>query len=240
MAGLTSFRLAANAPDPDSMLMHGLIDPVQANYMILLIAGIIMILTLWFSRKARTVTRTEVDLGRQFKGVEKFGKSFIARIVVDMGLSVGAFLRKIIPVSFQRTIQSRFHSRKPQKPGSGEIAAFDLIRASVNLMVASSLISFGTSLKLPLSTTYVTFMVAMGTSLADGAWAADSAVQRVNGVLTVIGGWFLTALLASTVAFFFALIIYFGRLPVIAVLVVLACYFVYKTHIIHRNREKQS
>ena len=240
MAGLASYQLARNSGDPFSMTMEGLHQPVIINILILLIASMVMVLSLWISKKARGVTQTEVDLARQEKGAERFESSLIARIIVDISLALFESIQKIIPNSVRQWIAGRLDIRmyKSVNHATGKVPSFDLIRASVNLMVASSLISFGTSLKLPLSTTYVTFMVAMGTSLADKAWGIESAASRLTGVLTVIGGWFFTAFSAFIVAAFLAFIIYFGKFIAIFLLIILSIFFVYKTHAFHRMRQK--
>ena len=149
-------------------------------------------------------------------------------------------LQKIIPNSVRKWISERLDIGKYKSANNakGKVPSFDLIRASVNLMVASSLISFGTSLKLPLSTTYVTFMAAMGSSLADKAWGIESAASRLTGVLTVIGGWFFTAFLAFIIAAFLAFIIYFGKFIAIFLLIILSIFFVYKTHAYHRMHQR--
>jgi len=178
-----------------------------ANPMFLIIAGLVMVLTLWISKKSRNVIQTEIDLGRQEEGVERFSGNEIARIFVRLvGFSVSLIL-KLVPLSIRQAINRRYSTRpaaiteNPDDP-----PAFDLVRASTNLTIAAALISLGTYLKLPLSTTYVTFMLAMGTSLADRAWSQDSSVYRVSGVITVIGGWFFTAIAALTLSAVFALI----------------------------------
>jgi len=166
-----------------------------------------MVLALWFSKKARKVTATEVNLSRQDSGVERFGSTPSSKALVRGAINLGKTVDRILPDSVTRFIDNRF---KPLAPVKEEKASFDLIRASVNLTIASLLISLATSLRLPLSTTYVTFMVAMGSSLADRAWGRESAVYRVTGVLTVITGWFITALAAFTVSGIFAYILMIG------------------------------
>lgn len=243
MAGFSAFRIAAkSAGDPLTMNMAPLAGPVQTETGFLILAGFIMIVTLWFSRKAQTVTRTEVGLGRQgVEGDEQFGSSYLARVVVSMGLALSGMITRIIPSGLQKWISKRFdHSETHKKyKNPADRPAFDLLRASVNLTVASALISFATSLKLPLSTTYVTFMVAMGSSLSDRAWGRESAVYRVTGVLTVVGGWFVTAFLASTSALVMAFLIYIFHLPAIIIFISIAFFFIYRTHVVHKRREKE-
>ena len=160
------------------------------------------------SKKARSVTETEINLGRQNQGFERFGSSMLARNLVKFGIQFSAFLKKILPKNVVDFFTSRINPNDyPQTKNPNEQPAFDMVRASVNLVVASALVSVGTSLKLPLSTTFVTFSVAMATSLADKAWGRESAVYRINGVLTVFGGWFLTAFLAFSTCFIFTLLI---------------------------------
>lgn len=241
LAGYSSFLFANGNPNFSSITMEVLHDPVQLNNWFLIGSGVVMMLTLWISKKSRTVIKTEVNLGRQGEGFERFESSTLSRTVVRMMVALIEFVKKITPVSLHKLINRRFDLNAAvvtSLPGETP-PAFDLIRASVNLMVSAVLISFGTSLKLPLSTTYVTFMVAMGTSLSDRSWGRESAVYRVNGVLTVIGGWFFTALLASLIAGTFVTILYFGKLYAVIALVLLGLYSVYNTHIIHKKREKE-
>ncbi len=205
IAGLESYRAwSGSGVDPGSFFMTALAIPVQTESWMLLLAGAIMAATLWLSKKAQSVTKTEVNLGRQDDGVERFAPNEAARMTVRVTLAVANFLRPLVPPSLREKSDAAF--RPAPRPGKGESnrPAFDLIRASVNLAVASMLIAFATSLKLPLSTTYVTFMVAMGSSLSDRAWGRESAVYRVAGVLSVIGGWFMTALIAFVVSGVFA------------------------------------
>jgi len=161
-----------------------------------------MVLTLRFSKKAKSVTATSIDLSRQGEGSERFASSGLARFLVRQAVVTSNGMARIVPPKVVSFVNGRFDAEK-HLDQSDVTTAFDLVRASVNLVVASILIAIGTSLKLPLSTTYVTFMVAMGTSFSDQAWGRESAVYRVTGVLTVIGGWFMTALIAFVVSFFF-------------------------------------
>ncbi|GJL68979.1 MAG: phosphate transporter [Nitrospirales bacterium] len=201
-----------------------------ATPIFLFIAGVVMVITLWVSKKARNVIQTEIDLGRQEEGVERFRGNEIARIFVRfVSFSVSQSL-KLVPLSIRQAINRRYAARpvaiteSPDDP-----PAFDLVRASTNLTIAAALISMGTYLKLPLSTTYVTFMLAMGTSLADRAWSQDSAVYRVSGVITVIAGWFLTAIAALSLSAVFALIVGtygFVGIGIVILLVALGLYTV--------------
>jgi phosphate/sulfate permease len=241
LAGMNAYGVAVDTTNPLTATMEALQKPMRANTFLLLIAGGIMVTTLWLSRKSRTVSRTELSLGRQDEGMERFGSSTLSRTVV--GIVYGAFrcARKLIPVSLRKTISGRLD------PGAyqGDILvhrkppAFDLLRASVNMIVASAVISFATSLKLPLSTTYVTFMVAMGTSLADQAWGRESAVYRITGVMMVVGGWFFTALSAFTTALVFGLIIYSLKASAVVALLVLVVFVIWTTYRYHRKKEEE-
>jgi phosphate/sulfate permease len=193
-------------------------DKVSTPTFLLLLSGLIMVLTLWFSEKAHRVVKTSVDLSRQSEGKERFQSNLLSQQLVKMSMFLNSGFVRVLPSKAKNSIERQF-----KKPSVNyidqkiEAPAFDMIRAAVNLMVASLLISFATSLKLPLSTTYVTFMVAMGTSLADRAWGSDSAVYRVAGVLNVIGGWFMTAIVAFITAALLATIIFtFGEISLIA------------------------
>lgn len=238
IGALSAFQIGSAAGSSDTM-MEALKAPVRANIWILLAAGVVMVLTLIFSRKARTVTKTEVSLGRQEEGVERFESIVLARSIVRMSISLFSILKKLIPDIIQQKIKARIdpNTVKPVAAADGEVPSFDLLRAAVNLMVSSALISFGTSLKLPLSTTFVTFMVAMSTSLADQAWGRESAVYRVTGVITVIGGWFFTAFMAFTTCFLFSLFIFNVGLPAIIILVIFGFFFFFRSNRLHRDRE---
>ncbi len=237
LAGFESFKafMGSGSIDPSGFQMEILREPVNTPLYFLLISGLIMILTLRFSKKAKTVTATTIDLSRQGEGSERFASTSLARFIVRRSLQFGNGITKITPPVLSTLFEKRFDS-EPGSDEKDEKVAFDLVRASVNLVVASILISIGTSLKLPLSTTYVTFMVAMGTSLADGAWGRDSAVYRITGVLTVIGGWFFTAFIAFLVSFIIATIIFFGKLPAILILVAISIWVLLKTTSFHNKK----
>ncbi|HOJ03466.1 MAG TPA: inorganic phosphate transporter [Bacteroidota bacterium] len=242
LAGLFAMQHVQGVENPLTQMMGALAEPVRANTWMLLIAGAIMAATLWMSKKARTVTATEVNLGRQGEGHERFESNAAARSIVRAVLAVIHFFSWITPAPVKAAVARRFDTTKykPQPDANGEYPSFDYLRAAVNLIVSALLISFGTTLKLPLSTTYVTFMVAMATALPDRAWGRDSAVYRVAGVLTVIGGWFFTAIIASTAAAIIATIIYFTKLPGLLVLVGLAVALLFRSIHLHRSREKAS
>jgi len=220
--------------------MSSLENAVPAEPFLLFAAGAIMVLTLWFSKKARTVSDTEIDLARQGEGHEKFNPNVLSRFVVKSGTQVALVLDKLIPKSLQRKIDSRFEKPVIDLPKHEiyELPAFDMVRASINLVVAGILIASATSMKLPLSTTYVTFMVAMGTSLADRAWGRESAVYRVAGVLKVIGGWFFTAFVAFAAAGTLTYLIYIGRGAMIAVLLLLAILLLVRNYLSHKSKVK--
>jgi hypothetical protein len=213
---------------------------VRANTLLLLLAGLVMVVTLWVSRKARSVTKTEVNLGRQDEGYERFESTMLSRTVVRATMALFNNGGRLFPQMLRSWIDRRLDRTRALAGDGGDVEApsFDLVRASVNLMVASILIAFATSMKLPLSTTYVTFMVAMGTSLSDQAWGRESAVYRVSGVLTVIGGWFFTALMAFTVSSLFALAIFVGKAPAVIVLLATAIVQIVRNHLFHRRRER--
>jgi phosphate/sulfate permease len=241
LAGFESFKIfaAQGAQGPGSFLMNALKGEIATPTMFLLIAGLIMVITLWVSRKARSVIKTQLRLSDQDRVNERFGSTLLARTLVRQSMQLGKFIKGILPEPFLKAVDRRFNDKYFKKSVKKDKSiSFDLLRASVNLVIASILIAFGTSQKLPLSTTYVTFMVGMGTSLADGAWNRESAVYRVTGVMTVIGGWFFTALSAFSVAFLIALFINWFNIYAILILIALTVFFLYKTHILHSSKEK--
>lgn len=242
LAGLKAVQLFNAAPgaDPTTFLMTGLADDVKTETWMLLLAGLVMAYTLWTSKKARSVIETSVDLSRQGEGSERFNSSILSRNIVRGALNMSNTIGRFLPDRVNNWLEKRF--TPPSEDTLAEMpegAAFDMIRASVNLVVASMLIALGTSLKLPLSTTYVTFMVAMGTSLTDKAWGRESAVYRITGVLSVIGGWFFTALAAFTVSLIAAIILFYGGLVATFVLLGIAGFLIYRTHIIHLRRTNE-
>ncbi|WP_430965118.1 inorganic phosphate transporter [Spongiimicrobium sp. 2-473A-2-J] len=222
--------------------MQGLSAPVRTPTMLLLLSGGIMVLTLWLSSKARKVVQTSVDLSRQDEGDERFRPNFLSRQVVKFSIRAMDNLGVLLPLSLRKRIDRQFEKPYTYVPKSRvqDMPAFDMVRASVNLMVASVLISIATSMKLPLSTTYVTFMVAMGTSLADRAWGPESAVYRVAGVLNVIGGWFFTALSAFSAAAVSAYIIHLGGFPAVIALLIVAFVLIGRNYLIHNRTVKES
>ncbi|GMN10245.1 inorganic phosphate transporter [Croceitalea sp. MTPC9] len=220
--------------------MQGLSAAVRTPTLLLLLSGGIMVVTLWFSSKAKSVVKTSVDLARQDEGDERFQPNFISRQVVKFSVAAFENISSIIPPSLREKIDKRFEVPYTYVPKSKvqDMPAFDLVRAAVNLMVASVLISIATSMKLPLSTTYVTFMVAMGTSLADRAWGAESAVYRVAGVLNVIGGWFFTAFSAFTAAAIIAYILHLGGFISLVILLMLAAALLLRNYMAHNKKTK--
>ena len=218
---------------PDSFLMTSLLGPASTPWYFLVGSGAIMVYALFTSKKAHAVIKTSVDLSRQDEGEEAFGSTPIARTLVRISLNMSNSLSRIIPEGTKNWIDSRFRKDEAIIADGG---AFDLVRASVNLVLAGLLIAVGTSLKLPLSTTYVTFMVAMGSSLSDRAWGRDSAVFRITGVLSVIGGWFLTAGAAFTICFFVALIIHFGGTVAIVLLIGLAAFTLIRSQVLFKKK----
>ena len=222
-----------------NLLMSGLAGKVPTPTILLVLSGLVMVVTLWTSRKARSVVKTSLDLGRQDAGYERFPSSLLSRSLVRNFVGITKWIDDKVPDGFKQKVIRRFDQEpfivRQQREGENP-PAFDLIRASVTLVVASSLIAFGTALKLPLSTTYVTFMVFMGASLADGAWGRESAVYRITGVFSVIAGWFFTAFSAFTISFIMALIIYYGGIVAMIILIVLAGLLIYRTHRLHNKR----
>ena len=241
IAGFKSFQAwaAAGNVSPDSFTMEMLSGEVSTPFIILILSGVIMIITLVTSKKAQKVTETEVNLGRQVEGSERFGSSLLARAIVRNSLKVNKKIAKYIPDHVSTFIEKRFYQTRDSISDDPNAPAFDKVRAAINLIVASILIAFGTSLKLPLSTTYVTFMVAMGSSLADRAWDRESAVYRISGVFAVIGGWFLTAVIAFTISAIVAWLISAGGMPVIIGFILMAIVIVIRTQIIFKKKSKK-
>ncbi len=240
LAGFESFKtyIASGVP-ADHLAMTALAGKVKTPTLYLLIAGLVMVITLWLSKKARSVVQTSINLSTQSDVNERFESSGIARAIVRQFIQISKVIQSIFPESFRDKIGKRFDAVNDSDDDSKENGvAFDLIRASVNLVVASILIALGTSLRLPLSTTYVTFMVAMGTSLADGAWDRESAVYRITGVITVIGGWFFTAVSAFTLCLIIALFIAKTWVWGVFILGLLTLFLIYRTHALHKKKSK--
>lgn len=236
LAGYSSFidYTANGAGNPDGFLMTSLLGPAKTPWYFLIGAGAIMVFALCTSKKAHAVIKTSVDLSRQDEGEETFGSTPIARTLVRFSMTLANGISRITPLPMKNWLNTRFRKDEAIIADGG---AFDLVRASVNLVLAGLLIALGTSLKLPLSTTYVTFMVAMGTSLADRAWGRDSAVYRITGVLSVIGGWFITAGAAFTICFFVALALHYGGNISIIALIGLAVFILIRSQVMYKKRK---
>ena len=244
IAAVQSFELFQQSGQAADTFMMGQLaeDSVVAPFYFLLLAGAVMVYTLWTSKKARNVIETEVSLARQSSDSadEKFAPNLLSKAIVRSMVILGGVVNYFLPKSWQIQMDKRFE--KPifiAKDNNDEEPAFDMLRASVNLMVASILISIGTSMKLPLSTTYVTFMVAMGTSFADRAWDRDSAVYRVAGVFNVIGGWFVTAIVAFISSFVIAYILYVGEVYALVAMLILVGILLYKSNRKYNKKEKE-
>ncbi len=228
--------------DPSLFSMESLDKKVPAEPLLLFLAGGIMVVTLWFSKKAKTVAETEIGLSRQHDTHEKFKPNLFSRGIVNFFFRTSSLLSFIMPKALREKIEESFDRKDTliiNKDQSVDAPAFDMIRASVNLMVAGILISVATAMKLPLSTTYVTFMVAMGTSLADRAWGRESAVYRVAGVLSVIGGWFLTAIGAFIASGIVVYLIRWDKATMIPVLLLLTIMLLIRNFLRHKNKSSQ-
>lgn len=219
LAGFSAYKIAtANGALDMNMLMELLREPAHTELYILIASGAVMVFALFTSKKSKNVIKTSINLSRQNDGDEMFSSSAIARNIVRGSRRMGTFIVQNTPNQVKKWTSSRFSKEGISMEND---AAFDLIRASIGLVVASSLIAIGTSLKLPLSTTYVTFMVAMGASLADKAWGRESAVYRVSGVINVVGGWFITAIAAFIITAIMAVILYFGGIVAMTIFVLI-------------------
>ena len=229
--------------DATAFSMEVLDKKVPAEPILLFLAGGVMVLTLWFSKKAKTVSETEISLSRQLDTHEKFNPNFLSRAIVGMSFGLSSAFNKLLPTGAKNTIEKSFEKKNAvvlSKDQSIEAPAFDVIRASVNLMVSGVLISIATSMKLPLSTTYVTFMVAMGTSLADRAWGRESAVYRVAGVINVIGGWFMTALAALLASGVVVFLIRWNKEVMIPVLLLMTVLLLIKNFLKHKQLQMKN
>lgn len=242
MAAYHSYEAWVSSGMDTTMSMAVLDKKVPAEPLLLFIAGTIMVLTLWFSKKAKTVAETEISLSRQSETHEKFEPNAISRAVVKGSSDLSRYFSVIVPNSIQNRINNSF--KKPNilltKDQSIDAPAFDMIRASVNLMVAGVLIAIATSMKLPLSTTYVTFMVAMGTSLADRAWGRESAVYRVAGVLNVIAGWFGTAIGAFVAAGTVVFLINWNPQVMTPILLLITTFLLYRNYKSHKDKSTKA
>ena len=239
LAGLSSYQdymANANGAAPDAFMMTSLMESAKTTPVFLLIAGFVMIIAMATSKKAQNVIKTSVDLSRQDEGDEMFGSSSAARVIVRNCQNADSWLNHFLPQGLKNWINSRFNKNDVELE---ESAAFDVVRAAVNLVLASMLITIGTNLKLPLSTTYVTFMVAMGSSLADHAWSRESAVFRVTGVLSVIGGWFITAGVAFFACAVVCLAMHFGGIVVQSAFIALVIFMLIRSNIQYNKKQKE-
>lgn len=239
LTGLEAYQdyTANGHGDAQGFLMRSLMDSAHTPAVYLMAAGVVMVLALVFSKKAQHVVKTSVDLSRQDEGDEMFGSSGVARTLVRTSRTLLGGVTAVLPRSVVQWVDSRFNADAAVlKQG----AAFDEIRAAVNLVLAGALVALGTSLKLPLSTTYVTFMVAMGASLADRAWSRESAVFRITGVLSVIGGWFITAGVAFMLCFLVCTALFFGSFVAMAVAIAIAIFLLIRSHLRYGNSSKTS
>lgn len=238
LAGYSSFQdYSANAGgDAAGYMMDSLNGPAHTPVLFLIAAGLIMVISLATSKKAFNVVKTSVDLARQDAGDEMFGSSKMARVLVRFSTNTASALSELVPNGVKRWFAKRFDNENVVLPQG---AAFDEIRATVNLVVSSLLIALGTSLTLPLSTTYVTFMVAMGSSLADKAWGRESAVFRITGVISVIGGWFITAGAAFFLCFLVALAMSLGGLTMASILIALSIVLLVRSNIKYKKKQAE-
>ena len=236
IAGYDSFNIASAAGDT-AMMMGDLAKPIEAKSWMLILAGLIMVAALWFSKKAWKVSETELNLSKKDVGVERFGSSPISRALVRGAVTSNRRISKLLPNRVVEFIRSRFVD--PDESYNRDAVSFDLLRATVNLTTAALLISVATSYKLPLSTTYVTFMVAMGSSLTDRAWGRESAVYRITGVLAVISGWFLTAFIAFSISFIISITLMYGGTFAVIGMIILSCLLIYQSSSIIRKRDEK-
>lgn len=240
LAGLDSyndFMANANGASADSFLMTSLMESAKTPPIYLIAAGVVMIIAMATSKKAHNVIKTSVDLSRQDEGDEMFGSSRAARSIVRATQDADSVIKRYIPQRLKQWIDNRFNKNEAEL---SEGAAFDIVRAAVNLVLASMLITIGTNYKLPLSTTYVTFMVAMGSSLADRAWSRESAVFRVTGVLSVIGGWFITAGAAFAACAIVCLLMFYGGIVIQVAFMILVVYLLIRSNRQYKKKEKES
>ena len=237
IAGIDSYNIIRSMGGTEDTMMGMLSEPVKANYIYLVIAGVIMVITLFTSKKTQKVSETEINLASQDEGPERFGSTAVSRAIVRAAMNMNNWYIRNAPEKMQEAINKRF---TPSKVSRENKANFDMVRASVNLTTASILIILATSLKLPLSTTYVTFMVAMGSSLADKAWGRESAVYRITGVFTVISGWFMTALIAFLIALVVTYLLLWGGTIAIILITLLCGFLLFRDTIRKKRNDGQS
>lgn len=231
----TDYVANSNGAGIHDFMMSSLMSSAKTPAIFLLASGIIMVYALATSKKAKNVIKTSVDLARQEEGDEMFGSSALARTIVRRATTINEFMVKVIPVGMRRWIDSRFNKDEVILENG---AAFDMVRAAVNLVLSGLLIIIGTTMKLPLSTTYVTFIVAMGSSLADRAWGRESAVYRITGMLSVIGGWFITAFVAFTICALVTAIMFYTSFVGIFVFICVAVFLLVRSNIKYSKKEK--
>jgi len=236
LTGLESYNdfMANGSGDASAFMMTSLMETAHTPTIYLITAGVVMVLSLVFSKKAQNVVKTSVDLSRQDEGDEMFGSSAVARVLVRTTQRTASTIAGFIPKGVGRWIDSRFNANVAVLPDG---AAFDYIRAAVNLVLAGLLVAFGTSMKLPLSTTYVTFMVAMGSSLADRAWSRESAVFRITGVLSVIGGWFITAGAAFIMCYLVTNALFFGSFVAMIIAISIAIFLLVRSNLKYKGQQ---
>jgi len=241
MAGWESFKIYQSIPEAGNgnLLMEGLKAPIQTNSWLLILSGVVMALTLIFSRKAKKVIKTSLNLSRQEEGDERFSSTALSRSIVRLSVNIGKNMDAIMPEKLRQFLARQFEVHAEIKQNTKPQVSFDMVRASVNLVVASALIAFGTSMKLPLSTTYVTFMVAMGSSFADGAWGRESAVYRVTGVVSVIGGWFVTAFVAFTATMIISMIMFSGGEIAVYLLSAITVFVLVREHRSFKKKDQE-
>lgn len=231
----TDYVANSNGAGIHDFMMSSLMSPAKTPAIFLLASGIIMVYALATSKKAKNVIKTSVDLARQEEGDEMFGSSALARTIVRRATTINEFMVKVIPVGMRRWIDSRFNKDEVILENG---AAFDMVRAAVNLVLSGLLIIIGTTMKLPLSTTYVTFIVAMGSSLADRAWGRESAVYRITGMLSVIGGWFITAFVAFTICALVTAIMFYTSFVGMFIFICVAVFLLVRSNIKYSKKEK--
>lgn len=231
----TDYVANSNGAGIHDFMMSSLMSSAKTPAIFLFASGIIMVYALATSKKAKNVIKTSVDLARQEEGDEMFGSSALARTIVRRATTINEFMVKVIPVGMRRWIDSRFNKDEVILENG---AAFDMVRAAVNLVLSGLLIIIGTTMKLPLSTTYVTFIVAMGSSLADRAWGRESAVYRITGMLSVIGGWFITAFVAFTICALVTAIMFYTSFVGMFVLICVAVFLLVRSNIKYSKKEK--
>ena len=234
IAGLDSYSIACNSGDP-SMMMGQLAEPAHVNIWFLIISGVVMVITLFFSKDAMKVAETQLNLSSQNDEEERFGSTMISRALVSLAINLNKGYKAVMPQKIQDKLNSRFNPDE----NSDKTVSYDLVRAVVNLSAAASLICLGTSLKLPLSTTYVIFMVSMGSSLADRAWGRDSAVYRITGVMVVVTGWFVTAIAGITISFLCGLLLMWGGWIALAFLALLCGYILCHNFIFNKHKKEE-